>query len=342
MSFFSDQNSCQVGQNPLNKVLQHNDNAAVERLHNLQSQNSHPNQILPIHDQRLQDEYNQFATSTEFQHPANDFQASQFNMRPGHGNQQVFATQQNNQWVSDFNRMSIIDNSMSIQPVTDQTKQRKASLYTQQSSQRVSRPITESIQSSFAPNQRTIPQYQQFSQSLSNTQVRDEEQVIHQSVSKEFDDVFSEIEAEIKNDITQEQQIVETKEDEERLEEQEKAEREPQTILDEDDKIKFAILAKSVFNLMNETPKHISSTTSNKFKQSGFMQLMNKISNREIEISNDKRKLVDQSGADIRSALPDPLSNINTILESSFDAAVRISAANNATTNADAWQSEFA
>ncbi|QPG74603.1 hypothetical protein FOA43_001935 [Brettanomyces nanus] len=77
------------------------------------------------------------------------------------------------------------------------------------------------------------------------------------------------------------------------------------------DKIKFAQLAQSVFNTMNSaSPKNASNEMNEKFKQSKFMNLMDRISKREVEINDKKDKFVDSQGHDIRDDLPDPLKDL--------------------------------
>lgn len=151
-------------------------------------------------------------------------------------------------------------------------------------------------------------------------------------IKNEFDNAFNEIENELAP-LNQQNQNHQNNEEEETI----------NNTNDEDDKIKFAILAQNVFNLMNNTPKNVSSTTSNKFKNSGFMQLMNKISNREIEISNDKMKLVDQNGNDIRSDLSDPLANmdLNNVLDSSYNSALKVSQNIPVNVDLNSWQGDF-
>ncbi|KAH3663534.1 hypothetical protein OGAPHI_004935 [Ogataea philodendri] len=78
----------------------------------------------------------------------------------------------------------------------------------------------------------------------------------------------------------------------------------------EEDKIKFAQLAKSVFMTMSKPPSDVSQETNAKFQNSNFLKLMSRISTREVEISEQKDKFIDSQGRDIRDMLPDPLKDI--------------------------------
>lgn len=76
------------------------------------------------------------------------------------------------------------------------------------------------------------------------------------------------------------------------------------TIIEEKDNKSFANIAQSVFNIMNNTKPtmNISNTTSDKFKTSKFMDLMQRISNKEVELDTQGEKLVHSTnGVDINA-----------------------------------------
>ncbi|KAG7849496.1 hypothetical protein KL940_002526 [Ogataea angusta] len=107
-----------------------------------------------------------------------------------------------------------------------------------------------------------------------------------------LDAAFDELEHEMHDEAMDEQQAEQVK---------------PQN---EDDKIKFAQLARSVFLTMSQPPADVSKQTSDKFQKSNFLKLMNRISTREVEINENRDKFVDAQGRDIRDMLPDPLKDI--------------------------------
>jgi len=80
--------------------------------------------------------------------------------------------------------------------------------------------------------------------------------------------------------------------------------------MDESEKEKFADIAKSVFDAMEKGSNHASAKTNDKFRNSKFLHLMDRISKREIEINENNDKFIDSRGHDIRDDLPDPLRDL--------------------------------
>jgi hypothetical protein len=341
MSFFNEQGLCQASVNPLHKIIDTSNNNS--HLNNFRtSQNVGSSKQQNIHhfqnvDSLVQNEYNNYSNQVDqdfesvnnilpksidishnFQYPQNQI-----------SNQKIM--QQN--WSQDFNRLSVQDNNEQLheqfheQPIHTLNPIVNMNSMNQQHLLLSNIPLANIRNNNLELYRNQQQQQQQF--------VNESPTEIHSSanlnnLSNEFENAFSEIETELKMETQSENQKAE--------------EEEIVTTNDEEDKIKFAILAQNVFNIMNNTPKHVSSTTSNKFKASGFMQLMNKISNREIEVSNDKKKLVNQYGMDIRSELSDPLAGLsmNETLDSSFNSAVKVSQTKPIDVNANTWQSDFA
>lgn len=137
------------------------------------------------------------------------------------------------------------------------------------------------------------------------------------SLSKEFDSAFSEIE----NEIEEEMPAVDDEP--------------PAVIHSDEDKVKFAQLANSVFTMMNNTPKGVSTETAGKFKQSNFMNLMNRISNREVELSIGNDALVDSQGRDIHDKA---LENLGL---ASFETARQRAQQWGVEAKASNWQADF-
>lgn len=79
---------------------------------------------------------------------------------------------------------------------------------------------------------------------------------------------------------------------------------------DDAEKIQFAEAARRVQTHMTTSSPLVSSETASKFQQSNFLKLMSQISNREVEVNKEGDKLVTkESGEDIREFLSDPLKN---------------------------------
>ena len=334
MSFFNESSACQASSNPLSKVVDTttNERHNVNGYNNFQSGRSSQiqNNLSRFQnvDNSVQHEYNNFSSSGQNFHLNDDFSLHdvRLNEPPQSQVQQanVYMHSQSNNWVSDFRSFSLSDAS----PQLSQQHQNQQSHQSQQlanhplSSMHIYGHQMQSPNLTISANHLSLDaQHQQNRQSSTNLM----------ELNNEFDNAFSEVENEI--NIASPSQNQSSKEEEESN----------KVVNEEEDKVKFAILAQNVFNIMNNTPKHVSSNTSNKFKKSGFMQLMNKISNREIEISNDRKKLVDQNGNDIRSDLSNPLSNLqmNDILESPFDSAIKVSQTTAVKVDSNSWQGDF-
>lgn len=328
MSFFNEANSCQRVSNPLNKFIATTDHEnlisdkELQRLNVEQKNGIHSFQNV---DMSTQKEFDMF-TSNIGQHssqPNNEF----FIHHPE--NQLIIRDQPNNSltqnnWTQEF-RLS--DNNIPYQelnrfenPINSQNIQNTNNIPPQSFYMNSGRLHNPKLNLTTKINHDNESSYKQHKH----------KHITENEINNDFEIMFNDIETELLPD--QENQSQKNAEEEELTRK-----------ADEDEKIKFAILAQNVFNSMNNTPRNISSKTSNKFKQSGFMQLMNKISNREIEISGDKMKLVDQSGNDIRSSIVDPLSNLNLSdnLESSFSSALKISQKVPVKVDMNSWQGDF-
>lgn len=103
----------------------------------------------------------------------------------------------------------------------------------------------------------------------------------------------------------------------------EQVEKELEIVEDHPDKEKFAAIAKSIFSSMTQTSPAVSETTSRKFQQSSFLQLMDSVAKRKVELNSTSDKLIDEKGKDIREYLPDPLKDLKEgdLLESSYQGA---------------------
>lgn len=336
MSFFNESSACQAASNPLSKIVDTttNERHNTSGFNNFQSGRSAQVQNnfsrFQNVDNTVQHEYNNFSNSGQNFHLNNEFSLHDVGLnepQQSHIQQANLHMQsQPNNWVSDFRSFSLSDAA----PQHLQQHQSQQS-YQGQSQQHANHPLSSmnlyghQMQSPHMSSTTKVSldaQQQQNRQSSTNLM----------EMNNEFDSAFSELENEINTTSVSQNQSAKEEEENSKV------------VNEEEDKVKFAILAQNVFNIMNNTPKHVSSNTSNKFKQSGFMQLMNKISNREIEISNDKKKLVDQDGNDIRSDLSNPLANLqmNDILESSFDSALKVSQTTAVKVDSNSWQGDFA
>lgn len=328
MSFFNETNSCQSVSNPLNKFIATTDHDHLishnkfQRLNVEQRTGIHTFQNV---DMPTQKEFNMFMGNIvePSSQPSNEFFIHHPEKQPILGHQQNDSFKQNN-WTSEF-RFS--DNNIPYQelnqfenPINSQTSQNTNNIAPQSFYVNSGRLHNPNLNLTTKINYDNESSYKQ----------RHNKHITENEINNEFENMFNDIETELLPD--QESQTQKNVEEDELTKK-----------VDEDEKIKFAILAQNVFNSMNNTPRNISSKTSNKFKQSGFMQLMSKISNREIEISGDKMKLVDQSGNDIRSSLIDPLSNLNLDdnLESSFNSALKISQNVPVKVDRNSWQGDF-
>ncbi|KAG7694684.1 hypothetical protein KL951_003861 [Ogataea haglerorum] len=264
--------------NALNKFTQRAnvDNSLTSQLR----ANSDSQRLLtPPHqtvDQQLESEYRAFQQQTPSFQPS--FQAA---VPP--------ATIEQNQWVDHFRDMNLNDTpeAQTFQHVQNQSVHSTQWRYdfSQSQQQQQQREAADAYAPAF--RMRTGPP--QVATSLA-PQV-----VSATTVQQDFsavDAAFDELEHELRDEAMNEQQAEQVK---------------PQN---EDDKVKFAQLARSVFLTMSQPPADISKQTSDKFQNSNFLKLMNKISTREVEMSEDRDKFVDAQGRDIRDMLPDPLKDI--------------------------------
>lgn len=331
MSFFNETSACQAASNPLSKIVDTTNNEH-HNLNGISSSQSGRTSQIPqtVHhfqniDSSIQHEFDNFSSpghnfqlNNELSHQK--MELNEFAQPFSHQMSMQHQPQQNS-WVSDFRSFSLSDSAPQIsQHQQQQPNQRQQMSNFAHPLSSLNRHTTH-IQS---PNMSISSNHQNVGlEHPSTTSLKE--------LNNEFDNAFTEVENEIN--------IVSSTQNQSSIEEEEST----KVVNDEEDKIKFAILAQNVFNMMNNTPKHVSSSTSNKFKQSGFMQLMNKISNREIEVSNDKQKLVDQNGKDIRSDLSDPLANlqINDLLDSPFNSALKVSQNTVVKVDLNSWQGDF-
>lgn len=253
-------------------------------------------------DQQLQNEYNQFAS----QKPSSQgFAGSSINERQSISPQ--FQQRQNGseQWVSDFQRMSIQDNGIQRQQVQMITNARQSANIIGQSRQ---------WSSEFGQMERRETQMQNsdnfnvqsannvFTQSylgstgiVGNMYQHDNMAtgINHQAPANhdsEFDSAFADVESQL---ASQNQQN--TAKD---------------TNMDETQKEKLAQIAQSVFDTMTQSSANVPQETSEKFKNSKFLNLMDRIAKREVEINDKHDKFIDSKGHDIRDDLPDPLRDL--------------------------------
>lgn len=337
MSFFNDQSSCQTSSNPLNKILDSSiDHSQFNNFKNngtlLNNSNIHSLQHI---DSSVQNDFNNFSNqlNQSFElSPANMITPNAFNARNGTTMDQSFHLPNNLQanWSQDFNKLSISDNRAQISQPNNQQQQH----YNQQQHHNPMNALSSNLYpNQFSSNMQRLHNFNQQQQIPIQASIQSQ---LHE-VNKEFDTMFNEVETELNTDFQSQGKLF----DDDLEKDQEKDDTNIE-LIDEEDKIKFAMLAQNVFNIMNNTPKTVSSQTTDKFKASAFMQLMNKVSNREIEISADKKRLVDQSGSDIRSNLSDPLAGLNlSDTLGSFDAAARVAQSSSIDINANNWQSDF-
>lgn len=324
MSFFSENNNCQSASNPLNKVIATSDHDLLISHNELQRLNAE--QRTGMHtfqniDMSTKKEFDMFTTNIAqpISQPKNDFFIHSPEKQIILGHQQNDSFIQNN-WSSEF-RLSA--NNI---PYLEQN-QFETPINSQNINSIPSQPFY--IKSGLIHNP-SLNLATKINYDIENSNQHKNKQTTESETNNDFESMFIDIETELLPDQENQNQ--------KNIEEEELKKK-----ADEDEKIKFAILAQNVFNSMNNTPRNISSNTSNKFKQSGFMQLMNKISNREIEISSDKMKLVDEKGNDIRSVVVDPLSNLGLSdnLESSFNSALKISQNVPVKVDINSWQGDF-
>lgn len=342
MSFFNESSACQASANPLSKVIntttnERNNFGSLNNTQNDQLQHSSNSKIHNFQniDTSIQNDFNNFTTVNHLNNDfiSNTFEPNVLQQQQQHMNMQMQIQNsqlqnQHNNWASDFKSFTSPEINNIMLQQTNQPQQQNQHQHQHQQHiplhQNTFRVQSNYTQAYNIPGQlyQTRQQQQEIHTQKSSTSLKE--------LNDSFDNVFNELDTDLSN-ANQAQQAKEEEEENKNVKN------------DEEDKIKFAILAQNVFNIMNNTPKNVSSSTSAKFKQSGFMQMMNKISNREIEISNDKTKLVDQNGSDIRSDLSNPLANmkINDVLESPYDSAIKVSQNTTVKVDTNSWQGDF-
>lgn len=334
MSFFNDSSVCQSTANPINKFL---DTSTKANLSNFRTDNIANNDIQTFHQYRnldtsVQNEFHQFTESAKnslhFNVTPQGITGERFLNNTRRGQLETFnGTQQD--WSKDFMNLNLRDNHERPLQQPQFMNQNNSTLESFQSQHR-HEPLRNI--SHFPLNQSGLTLNKNIeSLRQKNTQIQ------YAELNNEFDTAFTEVEEELNTDS----QKVDENCDQHSLEGLSSSSQvDLENTSEDQDKTKFADLAKNVFDIMNNTPKGVSMNTSNKFKQSGFMQLMNKISSREIEISNDKNKFVDQHGVDIRTKIDDPLQNLGADdepLKTPFEAASKVSR----NVDSNAWQGDF-
>ncbi|VEU22132.1 DEKNAAC103161 [Brettanomyces naardenensis] len=266
----------------------------------------------------LQNEFNRFGREESFNESVNSFgqQGQQSRLGPqgrlayqgqvaqqgqfapqGQPAQQAHGQQR---WISDFQNLNI--NDQQRQQMMNQPG--KASQWSmefnsmEQSQIRAQNSDNFQIEASRIRSQiSSIPQpslglgYGGMYRQNNENQVNQVNQVNRETSQPDFDSAFNEVE----------QQLRETP-----VEETKKGD----APMMENDKIKFAEIAQSVFNTMNSSTGNVSKETNDKFKQSKFLDLMGRISKREVEINDQNDKFVDSQGHDIRDDLADPLKDL--------------------------------
>lgn len=191
----------------------------------------------------------------------------------------------NQQWVKDFNGLSINQNSQihkqTAQPQTNWSLQflqhtRQHNMSGQGARQDYSmQPMLNPLNL-----QMTYQDQQGFHQSQDQSSHFD---------SQAFDDQFEKVSREI-DELEQMNEV------------------ENVASHDDTEKIQFAEAARRVQTHMTSASPLVSSETASKFQQSNFLKLMTQISNREVEVNMEGDKLVTkESGEDVRKYLSDPL-----------------------------------
>lgn len=336
MSFFNDSSVCQSVANPINKILDVSTKSDIGnfRTENIVQDSSNIHQYRKL-DNTLQNEFYKFVESPHNNPHTFIFPQEITRERIPDSIQMGLETISSSQhdWTKDFMNLDLRDNHERQLYQTNQTQvlNQNGSKFDTFHSQRHPPLRSMTHMSSIQSNLRSSGDLE-FSEH-ENTHVHLAE------LDNQFDAAFTEVEQEL---------VIDTqKAEDEETDQHSSAEGlgttgrvELENKFEDEDKTKFANLARSVFDIMNNTPKGVSLNTTNKFKQSGFMQLMNKISMREIEISNDKKKFVDQDGIDIRTNIDDPLHQLGADdepLQSPFEAAMKVSP----NVNSNAWQGDF-
>lgn len=306
MSFLQNDPASCGGSNAVNKFNQRaNVDSSLQRQLQLNSQQQGAqgsfNKLGRV-DHRLQREYESFGAQQGRQwDQGQPIQQDRLGVQSGHPDQR---------WVSDFQNMSINTGPQSQQGwkaeyIHRQGVQGPQGVQSvQQGVQGVQQGLDIQSQGQYYQSPAAMSSYQSMggqyrqdlwsgSQSQSNVQ------------STVFESEFSAVEEELTRSNVQQDHPIQR----EQVPVEEPAAQASHEAIDESDKIRFAQIAQSVFNTMNTTPG-VSGTTSDKFKNSNFMKLMDRVSKREVEINDDRDKFIDSKGHDIRDDLPDPLRDL--------------------------------
>lgn len=217
-------------------------------------------------------------------------------------------------WVQEFSQMNLhadnayqpIDSSMPI-PMQQQHVQHQQQYPITQIHYQT--PMTQpsqmgALSRSFGSG--LFQQYQQQQQNMIGSM---------KSMTDMFDSAFQDVEKELQE------------------KEEEQQQQQQPTIIEEDTNL--ANIALSVLNIMQSTKIQptVSTNTKEKFQQSKFMNLMQRISNKEVELDTVGEKFVDNYGKDINS-------NDNEA-ESMFESAEKMGAQFGFQVNKNDWQGDF-
>ncbi|ODV70355.1 hypothetical protein HYPBUDRAFT_155268 [Hyphopichia burtonii NRRL Y-1933] len=226
-------------------------------------------------------------------------QFNQFNQSQTHFNQpQLHQPQSSNSkqgWVQDFSNLAISNRQ---QPTNDwHTQFMKQQGFQQHQPQAQHQRVMPNHASGFQMNMRT-----NLSQPMNQMAVPTEHQEMHRMEQEKqvFDDQFDQLEKELEAQAVPEQTILEEINE---------------VSTNENEKEEFAKTAQRVYDSMLSQQNTQTTETSTKFQQSDFLKLMNSISSRKVELSQEGNKLVNESGQDIRnqehiSNLADPLQDV--------------------------------
>lgn len=263
-------------------------------------------------DQNLNQEFQQFNGGSQINNSfMNQLNAPQgFNHVQQHRQPQQNVHKQQPAWVQDFSNMSInqrqqpvaqlqhIQSDWHQQFMNQQANHQQHQQQHQPQANQFNQRIAPNYTSAFNMNMRT----NLSSPAHSQMGVPTEHQEIHNLEQERlmFDDQFDQLEKELASQEVEQPEV------------QQQAE--PQVALEgnELEKEEFANTARKVQQSMTKSDGTRSTETNSKFEQSEFLKLMNSISNRSVELSDQGDKLVNKQGEDIREHLSDPLSEVRS------------------------------
>lgn len=265
--------------NSINENLQYDFNQFNQQ-HQQPHQSFSNSGFIPQQQQQQQQHQSQFQNQANSQW-INDFQKMNINNIPQEEHIQQLRQANQQGWINEFQSMQQMDSSQHQQQQMQQQNQQHQQQYNSNAFQMRSNMMLNNSSMMYDQQQRTNLQQQQ-----SNIETDD------------MYDMFEQVENELNELKT--------------LVKEEEKQKEEEMNKDESEKILFAQIAKNVFNTMNGTNKNntINSNTSQKFQNSNFLKLMQKIGERKIEINNEGNKFIDENGNDIRDYLPDPLKDL--------------------------------